>query len=51
MHYDGYFGAIIFFLILQWVTALGRCGIRLFIVRKFGIDDIALLVTLVCLKE
>lgn len=47
--YDGYFGATIFFLILQWVTALGRCVIRIFIVRKFGMDDVALLITLASL--
>ena len=46
-HYDHYFGATIFFIILQWITALGRCAIRIFIMRKFGMDDVAVLITLV----
>ena len=46
--YDGYFGALIFFTVLQWVAALGRCAIRLGIVKNFGPDDWAMVVTLVC---
>ena len=38
---------MLLFLILQWLAAMGRCAIRLLIVRRFGLDDIAMLVTLV----
>jgi len=46
---SAYFGALLFFLILQWVLALGRCYVRLRIVRKFGWDDAAMVLTLVSL--
>lgn len=43
---SAYLSSIIFFLVLQWVMALGRCYVRLVIVRKFGWDDAAMVLTL-----
>lgn len=42
-----YAGAVIFFIILQWLAAIGRVIVRVFYVKKFGWDDVALIVTLV----
>ena len=30
---------VIFFFILAWLSGLLRCYVRLFMVKKFGIDD------------
>lgn len=42
-----YAGAFIFLIALQWLAAMGRVVVRVFYVKKFGWDDVALLVTLV----
>lgn len=45
-----YAGAVIFLIVMQWVAALGRIGVRTLIVRKFGWDDIFTIITLVGLN-
>lgn len=41
-------GAVMAFLALQVVAVAGRVYVRAFMVRAFGIDDAACVVTLVC---
>jgi len=45
---NGFVGALWFLLFLQSVTALGRLYVRTAIVQKFGLDDVAVILTLVC---
>ena len=44
---DSYDWAIVFFLVLQIVAAVIRVYVRAFLVRKFGADDIVMVLTLV----
>lgn len=44
---SGFIGALIFFLVLQTVTAGGRLYVRTAIVKKFGADDVAVIFTYV----
>ena len=44
----GFVGALFFLLVVQTVTALGRLYVRTAVVKKFGSDDVAVIMTWVC---
>jgi len=47
----GFVEALFFLLVLQTVTALGRFYVRAAVVKKFGSDDVAVIITLVCFSS
>lgn len=44
---NGFVAVLIFFVVLQLLTASGRLYVRIAIVKKFGWDDVAVVMTVV----